>query len=89
MIHLIIGAVAATAFFLLINFVRNKNLYLLWYHWILTLLYIFYTVFVVEMIVGFMIEGSIRAALVMGVNFGIVAIICSVLLARFVYVKKP
>jgi len=88
MIHIIIGAVSATTFLLLINFMSRSSRKLLWYHWTLTLLCIFYSVFIVEVIVGFVSEGAYRAALVMGVIFGIPALIWSVLLARFVFVKK-
>jgi hypothetical protein len=87
-IHLIIGAVAAAAFFLLVNFVRNSGRQLFWYHWFLTFLCLCYAVFVVEMIVGFVSESAFRAALVLGVIFGIPVLIWVVLLARFVFLKK-
>jgi len=49
---------------------------------------LFYAVFVLEVIVGFLGEGAPQAALVMGLLTGIIAIVWGVLLKRFVFVNK-
>ena len=86
-VHLLIGALAMTGFFLLVDYVRKREINLTWWHWTLTVLGILYTVFVLELIVGFLGEGAPQAALVMGLITGIVAIVWGVLLRRFVFKK--
>jgi hypothetical protein len=86
-IHLLIGALAMTVFFLLVDYVRKREIKLAWWHWTLTVLGIIYTVFVLELIVGFLGEGAPQAALVMGLITGIIAIVWGVLLRRFVFKK--
>ncbi len=85
LIHLLIGSLATTGLFLLADFVRKNNIDLKWWHWLLTALGILYTVFVLELIFGFLGEGAPQAALVMGLISGIVAVIWGVLLARLVF----
>ena len=87
MAHFFIGVLVTAVFWLLTTYVRNNNLHLTWWHWVLTVLGLAYTVFVLELIVGFIAEGEPRAALVMGLLTGIVSIIWGVLLSRFVF--KP
>ncbi len=86
--HMIIGALAVLAIGLLLNYAQKKNLALAWWHWLLTILGLVYTIFVLEVIYGFVAEGEPRAALVMGLITGIVAIIWGVLVARFIFAKK-
>lgn len=86
-VHLIFGAMAMAGLLLLIEFARKKELGLRWWHWLLTIMGILYTVFVLELIIGFLGEGAPQAALVMGLVTGIFAVIWGVLLRRFVFVK--
>ena len=86
-VHLIIGAMAMAGLLLLIEYARKKELGLKLWHWLLTVLGILYTVFVLELIAGFLGEGAPQAALVMGLLTGIFAVIWGVLLRRFVFVK--
>ena len=88
LIHLLIGALAMAAFFLLINYARKQELGLKWWGWLLTLLGILYGIFVLELIVGFVGEGAPQAALVMGLITGIFAVIWGVLLGRFIFSKS-
>jgi len=88
MIHIIIGAVAATGMMLLIDFVGRRNLNISWWQWLFTILGFCYAVFVLEIIVGFLSEGTVRAALVMGMVFGIWAVVWGVLLARLVFLRN-
>lgn len=87
LVHLTIGALATGVLFLLIGYTRNSQISLMWWHWLLVVLGILYTVFVVELIVGFLGEGAPRAALVMGTITGIFAVIWGVLMSRYVFKK--
>jgi hypothetical protein len=88
MIHIVIGALMMLGFNLLVINVRKRGLSISWWQWGLTVLGFFYAVFVCEMVVSFLQEGAGRAALVMGVILGFVAVVWSVLLARFVFSRK-
>ncbi len=86
-VHLLIGALAATVLLLLVDYARKNDLTLKWWHLLITVLGILYAVFVLELIVGFLAEGAPQAALVIGGMAGIVAIVWGVLLGRIVFVK--
>ena len=88
MIHLLIGAVAMLVFLGLVNYVRVRKLTVVWWKWLLTVLGFLYAVFVLEVIVSFLQEGAPRAALVMGVTMGFIAVVWGVLLVRFVFTKR-
>ncbi len=88
MSHLLIGAVIAAGFFLLLNKIKKHNMRLTWWQWILTILGFLYTTFVLELINSFLSEGAPRAALVMGIITGFIAVVWGVLLGRFVFFKK-
>jgi hypothetical protein len=85
MSNLIIGAVTVAGFAFLLEFVRRKGIVIKWWQWLLTVLAFLYTVFVLEVITGFLSEGAPRAALVMGGILGLFAVIWGVLLLRFVF----
>ena len=88
MAHIIIGAILTAVFISLILHARKKNLRITWWQWILTILGLLYTGFVLEVIVSFLDEGEEKAALVMGLLLGFIAIVWAVLLVRFVLVRK-
>lgn len=88
MIHIAIGALMMLGFTLLVSGVRRRGLAVSWWQWVLTVLAFLYGVFVCEMIVSFLQEGAGRAALVMGVILGFLAVVWAVLLARFVFTRK-
>lgn len=84
LLHLIIGAVAAVACVLLAQkFGKDLSIG----GWILSALAVLYSVFVIEVVFGFLAEGEPQAALVMGLVTGIVAVIWWVLLGRFAFPK--
>jgi hypothetical protein len=87
-IHIVIGALMMFGFTLLVNYVRRRGLAISWWQWGLTVLVFLYAVFVCEMVVSFLQEGAGRAALVMGVILGFVAVVWAVLLTRFVFARK-
>lgn len=85
MIHLIIGALAMAAMLLLVDVTRRRHMTVSWWQWAQTALGILYGVFVIELVTGFLAEGAGRAALVLGLITGIVAVIWGILLKRFVF----
>jgi ethanolamine transporter EutH len=87
MTDLVIGAVSMAGFLLLFNYVRENKLLLSWWQWTLVILGFLYAVFVLEVIVSFLEEGSAQAALVMGTLLGFVAIVWGVLVGRFVVAR--
>ena len=89
MIHIAIGALMMLGFTLLVNSVRQRGLSIAWWKWGLTVLAFVYAVFVCEMVVSFLQEGAGRAALVMGVILGFLAVLWAVLLNRFVFTRRP
>ena len=89
MAHLIIGALLTAVLILLILHARKNSLRISWWQWVLTILGLLYAGFVLEVIVSFLEEGAERAALVMGLTLGFIAIVWAVLLGRFVFTRKP
>ena len=89
MAHMFIGALLTAALISLVIHARRKKLPVTWWKWTLTILGLLYAGFVLEVIVSFLDEGSARAALVMGLILGFVAIVWAVLLGRFVFARKP
>ena len=88
MAHLIIGALLTAVFISLILRARKKHLRITWWQWLLTIMWLLYTGFVLEVIVSFLEEGAERAALVMGLALGFIAIVWAVLLGRFIFARK-
>ena len=87
MANLMIGAIAAAGFILLMNYARRRELKLSLWGWLVTVLGFVYGVFVLEVIASFLAEGSPRAAVVMGSLLGFVAVVWGVLLGRFVFTR--
>ena len=85
---MIIGAALTAILIFLILHARKKSLRITWWQWVLTILELVYSGFVLEVIVSFLGEGATRAALVMGLILGFIAIIWAVLLSRFVFARK-
>jgi hypothetical protein len=88
MIHIVIGALMMLGFILLVNNVRRRGLSVSLWQWGLTVLAFLYGVFVCEMIISFLQEGAGRAALVMGVILGFLAVVWAVLLGRFIFTRR-
>lgn len=85
MAELIIGGIAAAGFILLVQSARARSLTVTWWQWGLTFLGFLYGVFVLEVVVSFLEEGTPKGAAVMGTILGFVAVVWGVLLARFVF----
>ena len=88
LIHLLIGGLAMGAVWFLFQFANNKQLAVTWWQWVITILGVLYSVFVLEIILGFLGEGVPQAAVVMGLVTALPAIIWFVLLFRFVFTTK-
>ena len=86
--HFIVGVCATAVLWLLATYVRRTGLRVIWWQWALTVLGLLYSVFVAEVVIAFVSENEPRAALVMGVLLGVVAVAWGVLLARFVFKRR-
>lgn len=89
MAELIIGAGAATGFILLLRFVRVNGIPVTWWQWGLTFLCLLFWVFVLEVIVSFLREGTPKGAAVMGTLMGFVGVVWAVIMGRTVFSKAP
>lgn len=87
MAELLIGAGAATGFILLQRFARIRGLHVTWWQWGLTLLGFLYGVFVLEVAVSFLREGTPKGAAVMGTLLGFGAVVWAVILGRTVFTR--
>jgi hypothetical protein len=88
MVNIIIGAFLMTGLLFLIDYVRKHKLHIKWWKWAITILGFFYALFILEIIVSFLSEGAVKAALVMGMILGLTAVVWGVLLGRFVFARK-
>ena len=84
-----IGIFLSAGFCLLAVFSSRKGLKIKWWHWLLTILAFGYTLFILEVITAFLVEGAARAALVIGVPLVFLSFVWGVLLGRFVFLQKP
>lgn len=84
-IDILLGALAMWGLLFLVDYARRKELKLGWWKWLLAFLNIVYGIFVIEMFLGFLREGSTQAALVLGLITALVAVIWAVLMWRFVF----
>ena len=87
MVELVMGAVAAVAFLLLVQYTKSNALSVRWWQWGLTVLGFLYTVFVAQVVVAFLREGTPKGAAVTGTILGFVVVLWAVLLARFAFAK--
>lgn len=88
MIGILIGAILMTILLFVVDFTRKNKIIVSWWQWLLTILGLIYTGGVIHMIYSFIIEGSPKASLVMGLIFGFIAVIWGVLLGRLVFTVK-
>ena len=73
---------------MLVNFSKKNQLKLSILQWIITFSMFVYSTFVLAVIVAFIEEDAIKAALLMGIVFGFIAVIWPVLIARFIFIRK-
>ena len=84
MLGILIGIFIAIGFISFFNLLKTKKITLKWWQWIITVLWFLYTAFVLKMIESFVQEGALKAALVMGLIFGFIAIVWAILIFRFI-----
>jgi len=89
MAELFVGAAVAIGFYLLVQYTIRRKLTVRWWQWLVTVLGFLYLVFVLEVIVSFLREGTPKAAMVNGAILGFVAIVWAVILLRFVFTERP
>ncbi len=87
MLNILLGIILTTGFFGLYTLSKNRKLILHWWQWLLTIIWLCYTGFAIKLIEGFLSEGAAKAALVMGIIFGFLAVLAGVVLFRFVFLK--
>jgi len=87
MAELFIGSGAAIGFVLLLRLARVRAIVVSWWQWGLTFLGILYIVFVLEVVVSFLREGTPKGAAVMGTLMGFVAVVWAVVLGRAVFFR--
>ncbi|MGB2907620.1 MAG: hypothetical protein WBB73_10970 [Candidatus Aminicenantaceae bacterium] len=88
MIHILIGAVTTAALIRIIQSTAKRKLAVKWWQWLLVALEYAYVIFVLEVIAGFVEEGAVKGALVMGTVLGFVALAAGFLLARLIFSRK-
>jgi len=88
MMDILIGVVATTVFFMLLEYSRRRQLPVRWWGWSLTSAGLLYVVFVIKIITAFLTEGSVKAAVVTGMLLGFFAIVWGVLLQRFIFRRR-
>ncbi len=88
MAELFVGAVVAVGLYAVIHYAAGRQLVVRWWQWLLTVLGFLYVVFVLEVIVSFLREGSPKAAMVNGAILGFVAVVWAVLLGRFLFGRR-
>jgi len=91
MIHILVGILSASIFYCLIwlNERRNRNFTILL---IISLLAeVLLIAFVAELILGFLLEGTYKGALLMGLIFGFPTIAAGLIIYRWIFIKpsKP
>jgi hypothetical protein len=89
MAELIIGGAAVAAFVFLTRFAEENRLKPAWWEWVLTYLWLLYMVFVLEVIVSFLREGTPKGAVVLGTIMGFIAVVWGVGLGRTVFRRRP
>ncbi|KPK90584.1 hypothetical protein AMJ80_08215 [bacterium SM23_31] len=87
MVDICIGAVIIAGLLFVVDYARNRKLRIAWWQWILTILGFVYALFVLEVIVSFLAEGTVKGAVVIGVILGFIAVVWGVLLGRFIFAR--
>jgi hypothetical protein len=88
MAELFVGAIVAVGLYAMIQHTVSRGIKIKWWQWLLTVLGFVYLVFVLEVIVSFLREGSPKAAMVNGAILGFFAVVWAVLLGRFVFARR-
>ncbi len=85
MLGIIIGIVLSLGFIKLVDLLKSKNIKLIWWQWIIVVFWFLYCAFLIMMIESFINESALKAALIMGLIFGFIAVVWAVLVVRFIF----
>ncbi len=88
MFGILIGILVSIGFVIFLNFKKSENISLKWWNWIIVIAWFLYDVFLLKMIESFILENALKAALVMGLFFGFIALIWAILVFRFMLKPK-
>ncbi len=88
MINLIMGILLASGFMYLMSLKNKRGINLSFVNWMSIIFAFGYAIFVFELVLAFVEEGTFKGAAVMGAVFGFIAVVWAVLIYRFIFVKK-
>ena len=91
MIGLLTGFALALLFFIFYRHLQKNDLKIKWFQWFSVLGCVILAAFTSMMIESFILEGTLKAALIVGSVFGIITLIWAILIIRLFIVKplKP
>ena len=84
MIHLLVGLFFGGLVVWLFFFLRTSRIRLSWWHWGLGAILFVYFLFIAELVISFLEEGTVRGALVIGVIFGFLGLVGGLLFWRLI-----
>ena len=84
MVHLLTGALCATLLFLFLRLAMKKGIKPGIARLLIIILQSTFIAFVLELIIGFVQEGALKGALIMGLIFGFPCIVTGILIYRWV-----
>ena len=84
MIHLLAGLFFGGLVVWLFFFLGAHRIRLSWWHWILGAILFVYFLFIAELVISFLEEGTVRGALVIGVIFGFLGLVGGLLFWRLI-----
>jgi len=88
MFYFFLGAVSVSLAYFFTGYMKRRQLRFKWWGWLLSFLWLVYTLFVAAMAFTLFRESAPRAALVSLVVFGFVSVITAVVLFRFVLLQE-
>lgn len=87
MVGIFIGIILSIGFILFLRLIKKKQLHLKWWQWTIITFWFLYCAFILKMIEAFVAEHALKAALVMGLIFGFIAVVWGVLFIRLFILK--
>lgn len=84
----IVGALVATAFWMLLSHAKKNKILIAWWQWAMTALCGLFVVFTLAVIFEFIHEGTLQGAVVSALVLGVTSVIWSILTWRFIFAVK-
>lgn len=85
MFYFVLGVIFASLVYLSVGYVRRQQIKVKWWGWLLSSLWLGYTLFVAALVYTLNKESAGRAALVSFNIFGFVSVVTAILLVRFIF----